>query len=179
MVEKLKIFNKLGEATGELKERVQVLTDGDWHQSSHIWIEKNGKFLMQKRSEFKKAFPNMWIAPVSGHISENQTPLEAAIREAEEEVGIKIDIDLLDLIAIIRGTFTDEKSGFTEAEFINIYIYSGEMGEFKINKEEVSEMKWFDISEIRKMVDQKSKELVPAWEEYEAVLNYFKYNPGS
>lgn len=63
---------------------------------AHTLIEKDGKYLLIKRSKIKRGFPNVypsyWDIP-GGTVEENELPREAALREAMEEVNQKIRID--------------------------------------------------------------------------------------
>ena len=63
---------------------------------AHTLIEKDGKYLLIKRSKIKRGLPNVypcyWDIP-GGSVEENELPREAAIREAIEEVNQKIRID--------------------------------------------------------------------------------------
>lgn len=63
---------------------------------SHTLIEKDGKYLLIKRSKIKRGRPNVypsyWDIP-GGSVEENEMPREAALREAMEEVNQKIRIN--------------------------------------------------------------------------------------
>ena len=63
---------------------------------AHTLIEKNGKYLLIKRSKIKRGLPNVypcyWDIP-GGSVEENELPREAALREAMEEVNQKIQLD--------------------------------------------------------------------------------------
>ena len=63
---------------------------------SHTLIEKEGKYLLIKRSKIKRGLPNVcpsyWDIP-GGSVEENEQPREAALREAMEEVNQKLRID--------------------------------------------------------------------------------------
>ena len=63
---------------------------------AHTLIEKEGKYLLIKRSKIKRGLPNVypsyWDIP-GGSVEENELPREAALREAMEEVNQKIRID--------------------------------------------------------------------------------------
>ena len=62
----------------------------------HTLIEKDGKYLLIKRSKIKRGRPNVypsyWDIP-GGSVEENEMPREAALREAMEEVNQKIRIN--------------------------------------------------------------------------------------
>ena len=63
---------------------------------AHTLIEKDGKYLLIKRSKIKLGLPNVypsyWDIP-GGSVEENELPREATLREAMEEVNQKIRID--------------------------------------------------------------------------------------
>ena len=63
---------------------------------AHTLIEKDGKYLLIKRSKIKLGLPNVypsyWDIP-GGSVEENELPREAALRESMEEVNQKIRID--------------------------------------------------------------------------------------
>ncbi len=81
-------------------DKVKYLQDlGKVILTTEVYILHEGKVLMHQRSKNKKAFPGFWIGP-GGHIDENEVPLIAAIREVEEETGIKIKEDKIKLKVI-------------------------------------------------------------------------------
>ena len=63
---------------------------------AHTLIEKDGKYLLIKRSKIKRGLPNVypsyWDIP-GGSVEENELPREAALREAMEEVNQKLRIN--------------------------------------------------------------------------------------
>ena len=63
---------------------------------AHSLIEKDGKYLLIKRSKIKRGLPNVypsyWDIP-GGSVEENELPIEVALREAMEEVNQKLQID--------------------------------------------------------------------------------------
>ena len=63
---------------------------------SHTLIEKDGQYLLIKRSKIKRGLPNVypgyWDIP-GGSVEENELPREAALREAMEEVNQKIQLN--------------------------------------------------------------------------------------
>ena len=63
---------------------------------AHTLIEKDGRYLLIKRSKIKRGLPNVYPSywDISGgSVEENELPIEAALREAMEEVNQKIRID--------------------------------------------------------------------------------------
>ena len=110
-MEYLDIRTENGELTGEIKERTQVHTDGDIHGTSHVWLvrytDKNKKkfdILLQKRAATKDAYAGCYDISSAGHIPAGQDYLESAVRELEEELGIKADPEKLKFIGMHDGT---------------------------------------------------------------------------
>ena len=93
------ILDEKGNKTGRIKERSLVHEDGDIHGTVHIWIrrktEKGYDLLLQKRSKQKDSFPGCYDISSAGHISAGDEPLETALRELEEELGIKAEPEQL------------------------------------------------------------------------------------
>ena len=56
---------------------------------ANVFIRKDGKWLLLKRSPFKKYAPNK-IHPFGGKIQLDENPHDGAIREVKEETGINI-----------------------------------------------------------------------------------------
>ncbi|MEE9116406.1 MAG: NUDIX domain-containing protein [Thermoplasmata archaeon] len=60
-------------------------------EETHVvtsFIENEGGILILKRSELVGAYQGLW-AGVSGYLEENETPLERAVKEIEEEIGLE------------------------------------------------------------------------------------------
>ncbi len=126
--------------------------NGWLHGSVHIWFYTiKGDILIQKRSKDKIAFPNVWDVSVAGHISAGETAMTSALREIEEEIGLKVSE--LELIKI--GTFKEKfqhASDYIDNEVHQLYlaILKSEIQNLKIQIEEVSEIKLISIDEFKK-----------------------------
>ncbi len=81
-----------GEPTGTVKPRDEIHRDGTWHASVHIWIvdQEKDEVLIQKRSDEKESYPGYYDVAAAGHVRAGETPVEAAIRETEEEIGLTL-----------------------------------------------------------------------------------------
>lgn len=99
-----------------------------------------------------------WTWP-KGHIEAGETPQEAAVREIEEETGLK-GLRLVEIVDNIQYSF---KSG-NHRIFKTVQLYLFEAGpeeKTKVLISEIADAKWFDSEEALKKVDYKgSKELL-------------------
>jgi len=57
----------------------------------HVLVQKGNKYLILKRSADDEDDPGCWDLP-GGGIDFGEQPTEAAIRESEEETGVKIAV---------------------------------------------------------------------------------------
>ena len=113
-MEYLDIVDENGCPTGEVISRDIAHRDGVLHRTAHVWVirELEGKtqILLQKRSMEKESFPSLYDTSSAGHIPAGAEPVESALRELGEELGI--------LAAGPSGfstkrSFTESSSGIT------------------------------------------------------------------
>ena len=125
------------------------------HASVHIWFYTDNKeFLFQKRSPTKIAFPNAWDVSVAGHIGTGESPELSAIREIEEEIGIKIKAEELTEI----GTYHENqkfKTDYIDNEIHYIYtcFLNQPLSNLKIQKEELTDLKLVSIEKFRQEIE--------------------------
>ena len=98
------VVNECGMPTGEVVSRDEVHRDGIRHRTAHVWVirAKNSgsekgerasatsayEVLLQKRSMKKESYPGQYDTSSAGHIPAGEEPLESALRELREELGI-------------------------------------------------------------------------------------------
>ncbi len=161
---------KTGDLTGEIISKSEAHRTGKWHGSIHILIvnKDKTKTLLQKRCEQKKLYPNMWDIAVGGHISAGETPLISAQRELEEELGL--NLNNLDVTEIDKIKEQLSNNGVISNEYVTIYVAYGDIdiSKIKLQKEEVSEIKWCSKKELNELIKQ--EEILPHIREYE-ILN--------
>lgn len=140
MVDKL---NNKRQSLNKTTERLEKI-DGEYRQSVHTWImNSNGEFLIQKRTPNKKNFPNKW-SQTGGGVDEGETTLEAALRECSEELGISINPDNMELILSFKRKY----------DFVDVWLVKQDLKieELILQEDEVSEVKWATIDEIRNLM---------------------------
>lgn len=154
-MEYIDIVDEQGNPTGEKVERSIAHSQGICHRTAHIWIVRkvNGRYqvLMQKRAMNKESFPGMFDTSSAGHIQAGDEPLESALREFHEELGIRAQPQELEFAGNFRISYEKEFYGkmFRDNEIAFVYIYSQPVDETKLvlQKEEVETVEWFDLEE--------------------------------
>jgi isopentenyl-diphosphate delta-isomerase len=75
----------IGQAT-----RGEVHALGLLHRAVHIWVyDSSGRLLVHRRSKHKDEYPLRYTSSASGHLSTGEDYATAAVRELEEELGLK------------------------------------------------------------------------------------------
>jgi 16S rRNA (adenine1518-N6/adenine1519-N6)-dimethyltransferase len=111
------------------------------HRAVHVFvINRGGDLLLQQRSMFKDAHPGVWDSSVSGHLDAGEDYQTAAVRELEEEMGIRA-AHAPEEIARIGAC---EATGW---EHVRLYLIR-HGGAIRFPAAEVSAAAWFAPREI-------------------------------
>lgn len=104
MDERIDILTKNGKPTGKTAMKSEAHRNGLFHATVHIWFyTKNGDILFQKRAKTKDTHPGLWDVSVAGHIGAKEDILESALRETQEEIGLKIQKENLLKIGVFKS----------------------------------------------------------------------------
>lgn len=148
--EPVDILDENGNKTGQVLMKKEAHDQGLWHPVAHLWIyNSKGQILLQKRAPNKVVWPNIWDVAVAGHIIAGHKPKGTIIKEAEEELGIKINpknVDFYDL-----SKFENEMPGnWVNRVFIYSYVTQMDLdiSELTLEKEETSEVRWVDLEKL-------------------------------
>ena len=154
MEEKFDVLNELGEFTGKIATREECHKKGLWHRADYAYIiDEKQNILLQKRSANKKLWPNMWDVTVGGHVDSGEFGRQALIREAKEELGI--DINDNDIKYLVGSTSINEQGDIINKHYNECYLITKniDISDITIQKEEVSEIRYFSKDEILKRVN--------------------------
>ncbi|MEE0955004.1 MAG: NUDIX domain-containing protein [Eubacterium sp.] len=149
------VVDQEGNPTGLTVSREEAHAEGIRHRTAHIWIvRKEGRrvqVLLQKRSQNKDSFPGQYDTSSAGHIQAGDQPLESAIRELGEELGIHAGPDDLAFIGNFDIVYSKEFHGkmFRDNEITFVYLYKlpVEIDKLTLQKEEVESVAWFDLEQ--------------------------------
>ena len=160
-----------GVVIGETISKKEAHKSGVWHGSVHIWIisEDKKRILLQKRCADKDLFPNMWDISVGGHISAGEDSLISAKRELSEELGL--NPEEFDFLYVDRIKEKFEYEDILSNEFVTIYkiISDVNIDNLNLQKEEVSEARWFTKEELSNLREE--LKVIPHIEEFDMIYN--------
>lgn len=159
MIEKkVNIFDKNGTSIGSVSKKEALDKNLRRGVVRVFLINKEGYVFIQKRRENMEIAPGLWDQSAGGHIDEKEKPKDSAFRELKEELGIK-----LSNLQFITSYPFEEKQGekiFSSFDF----VYIGESDQnVHIQKEELSDGKWFNIEELKSELNQFPEKFAPAF----------------
>ena len=155
-MEMFDVIDMDGNKTGAIKERGVVHREGALHATSHIWIarknEKSGyDILLQKRSACKDSHPGCYDISSAGHIGAGDEALESALRELEEELGIKAKPENLLEFGVQYKNYEGEFYGrpFRDNQRSILYLYKEliKMEDLVLQETEIESVIWMDYKE--------------------------------
>ena len=166
-LELLDVYTEDNEAKIGIADRGVVHYFNLWHREIACWIlnEKN-EILLQRRSSSKKQQPNM-LAVTTGHIDLNESPIEAALREVKEEVGID---DLKEEDFIFIDTFKAENLNNYHYKYIYLLKTRKKLDDFIMQESEVSELLFVSLEKLREMIDSPNTEITFAKHFYTPII---------
>ena len=142
--------------------------------ASHVWMwRRRGdglEILLQRRADDKPTWPGYVDISAAGHINEGESPIEAALREAQEEIGVSLDKEKLTLL------FVSRKQPPVYKEIDWVYAYDAGALSFSLSDGEVASLEWVGISQfLRKIDTPEAHGIVPHHPFYfQQLAEYFK-----
>ena len=115
-----------------------------YHLIVHVCVfHPDGRMLIQKRAHEKKAWPDLWEISAGGSALAGEDSWQAAEREVFEELGLKLDLK----------NARPHLSINYERGFDDFYtaIRGVDLDQLVLQKEEVAEVKWASLQEVRQM----------------------------
>lgn len=176
MEEKFDVLTEDGKYTDRVETRDDCHKYGLWHKAVALFIiNSQNQVLLQKRSQNKKLWPNLWDISAGGHVLAGEFGFEAIIREIKEELGI--DIDKNDILFIGSAISTNIKSNIINNHFNEYYIVNKDVdiSKLTLQKEEVSEVKWFNKEEIITRIKDNFDGITDKEGCWEYLIKYYKW----
>jgi 8-oxo-dGTP pyrophosphatase MutT (NUDIX family) len=84
------VYDRHGNKLNRTIKRGIKTGDGEYYRVVHLWIKNDqNAYLIQQRNKATDTIPYQW-APTAGAVQAGETPLDAVIREAKEELGLRL-----------------------------------------------------------------------------------------
>lgn len=142
-MEKRDLYDKNKNLTGETMYKGEPIPADRYIIVVMVFIQNSeGKFLIQKRSKEKDGL----YGSTGGHPKTGETSLQGMITEIQEEIGLEVNENEIELIYAGRED--------TERVFFDIYYLKKDfdINTLTLQKEEVEFVEWLTIPEIKKLI---------------------------
>jgi isopentenyl-diphosphate Delta-isomerase len=144
------IYNEDGSSAEYTARRDEAHKKGLWHKTVHVWIVRENNFvLLQKRSLSKEVFPGLWDISCAGHIDAGELSLDAAIRELNEELGIRTSKDELQFLFATRQNYFQTDPLIIDNELVDVFLLKSPRDIAVMNcNDEVTDLKYVAVSAL-------------------------------
>jgi len=155
---KLNIVDEQDKIISE-ETRENIHNHGLLHREIHVWFyTPKGEIIFQHRAKDKDTYPDLLDATVGGHVEIGDDYEHTALKEIEEETGVKAEKNNLAFIQMTKSKSYDQVTGMTNNVIRAVYAfrYDGKIENLKVEEgkaigfEAWSFEKLFDISEADK-----------------------------
>ena len=163
--ERLDVVDAHGDPIGETVDRDSAHRLGISHRTSHTWLARERtpgrvEVLLQKRAADKDSFPGCYDISSAGHVPAGSDYLESAVRELREELGVTVAPEALRRLGV-RHIHTESSfhgRPFVNDQFSAVFLLrlDRDEGEFHPQPSEVESVRWMDLDECLRSLDDPS-----------------------
>ena len=144
MKEKRDLYDENSNCTGVSYFKGDPIPKGFYPMVVMVCIQnERGEFLMQKRVPKKGGD---W-GVTGGHPKSGETPLQGMVTEIKEELGV-------DVLESDLKVFSEGCDGIDCYKMYYLKL-DAKIDDFNIQKEELTEVRWFSMQELHKMIENK------------------------
>lgn len=176
--EMIEVLDKNGNGTGIIKCKSEIKEKGLPHKGASIIIfNNNNEILIHRRNNNKKVYPGLWSSFIRGHVKAYESSLDAIIRETKEELGIELRKEDIKFLYSLN-TIDKINDNYINNIFFDNYIttMNVDINDIKLQDDEVSEVKFISPIDLKNMIINKDKDLVPNYEDYKKIINILDNN---
>ena len=124
------------------------------YRVSALWLRNSeGDVLLARRAYTKTHYSGRWGPAVAGTVDEGESYEENIVKEAGEELGLT-GVDMK------KGPKTKTSGKYNNFTQWFVGVVDESVSFFKIQEEEVVEIKWFSVDELREMMRENPDEFV-------------------
>lgn len=154
--------------------KTDVYKKGLSNRIVHIFVINPdlGEIFIQKRGATVRYLPNHYCTSAGGHVMAGEDYSNAAQREMKEEIGLDVDLRLVD-----KFIYDCPETNPSTPRFISLYIAFANHG-FKLSKDEVSEGFFVTPKEFERILYNKDSKLHPQLAPCYKVYRQSKYFHG-
>jgi isopentenyldiphosphate isomerase len=163
-IQQLNIVNDNDEIIG-VEDRRKIHQEGLLHREINVWFYTPQKELIfQHRAKDKDTYPDLLDATVGGHVEIGDDYITTAVKEVEEETGLKINPEELIFLKKLKFKTFDAVTGRTNYAF-NVryaYLFKGDSQDLKIEEGKAVGFEVWPIDHILNATETEKKKFLPS-----------------
>jgi isopentenyl-diphosphate delta-isomerase len=158
-VEVVVLLDEQGRATGTLPKAQAHHADTPLHLAFSTYVfDDHGRLLLTRRALTKRTFPGVWTNTVCGHPAPGEDLAEAAVRRADQELGLALsDVRLV----LPRFRYRAEMDGVVENEMCPVLVARVADDRLDLDPTEVDDARWVPWDELAASVLDGSQRISP------------------
>ena len=154
------LYDKERNKLNKIVKRGDKLQDDEYHIVINAWIRNSkNEFLITQRAA-NKTYAFMWEC-TGGSALKGETSLDAAVREAKEELGIEVDRSTGQLLGSTLRYYPNCPDIFD----VWLFTSDASIEDVTIQEEEVCNVMWASVEKIQELYNEKKFEANPFFEE--------------
>ena len=172
MDELVDALDEKGQPTGEVISKYKAHENKTFHREVFVIIINSKKeILLQKRAKHKRVHPGFW-GTVAGHVGAGESYQHTAIRELEEEVGVKTTVKSL-IPMYCEPWIEDYQRAWVQWYLL---VLDKDEKDFVLQEDEVEAVRWFALDEFSERVNISHSDSTYHLHKgiYEKLINYIK-----
>ena len=130
--------------------------NGKRHRAFVVFLFKDGKMLLQRRSMKKQLWPGYWDVSVTSHVYKGETYEGAGVRRSLQELGTKVGR----LKRVLDYTYFAKFGDYAENEFCVLLV--GDLSDpVRANPDEIMETRYVTTEELAKDMAKNPESYTP------------------
>jgi isopentenyl-diphosphate delta-isomerase len=126
-----------------------------------LWlVNENKELLLARRADHKAQDPGLWGPSVTGKLEKDETFEEAIVRETEEELGLNRELYVPQYL--FETDFHHPDGEIRQFKVFITEISPHAARNIHIDSNEVAEVKWLSIQEVKDLLNSKPGEIIVA-----------------
>lgn len=159
----LDVINDRDEVIGK-ETRSKIHREGLLHREIHVWfVTPQKEIIFQHRSPTKDTYPDLLDATVGGHVDLGMNYEDTAIKEIEEETGLRVSPHDLVLVRTRKDDTQDVLTNTTNRALQNVYahIFKGKITDLAIEEGECQGFEAWSIEKLLNLNENDKKRFIP------------------
>jgi isopentenyldiphosphate isomerase/ASC-1-like (ASCH) protein len=177
MDEEYDVLDESGNSLGFKQKRSELHLNGKWHAASHIWIiNPKRELLITRRSLDAGTSPGAWTMSAGGHVDSGETPLESAIREVKEEIGIEFSESRFKKLFVTKFKSGNYFPGRKVNQFHHVFLIESDLPleKYRADRNEVIDIKFIHHGKLKRLIANGEIEMTPQYEQFDKLFEYLQ-----